>query len=261
MSNISVSTSFVQSNKHDTKSNRFQSIQPSKIAEVLLDHGFDLATLKTGIAKSLERQDYQTTVATYRSRDQFELKGMHFDLKFKIPHLYGALQAYLGIFRLVCKNGLVAGHNYQTLSVKHLGNPYEILNAEIPRLVAQRDAMVAEISAMQNTELSQSEMILLAAAIAEARLKPISNVVKFESTNLLVAGRHEDVQTDLFTVFNVIQENLLRKGLQYQFNSFDSNGVTILRNATSRRIKDTSVAAIDLNQAIWDVASNFIKAA
>jgi hypothetical protein len=64
----------------------------------------------------------------------------------------------------------------------------------------------------------------------------------------LTRRRAEDKGDDLFTVFNVIQENLMRGGLSYQ----RQNG----RHATTRGIK-TMDNELHVNQRLWSLAESY----
>lgn len=256
-----ISTSFVQDQKHLTKSDRFQVIKPSMIADVLNDHGFDLVHLKTGKAKDASRQDFQTTVARYRSRDGFAIDGLSFDIIFKVPHLYGSLQGVLGLFRGTCANQLNVGTHFESVKVKHLGNPLQELDSLIPRLVAQRESLVETVKMMQSRDVTPSELIQLAQDVASIRLQGIDNVAKVEIQDLIKVRRQDDAKNDLFSCLNVIQENVLRFGLRYQITSVDQNGIQTIRNQTARKVREESVRAIDLNASIWDAATKLLKAA
>lgn len=256
-----ITTSFVQDQKHTIKSDRFQVIQPSMIAEVLDKHGFDLVHLKTGKAKQADRADFQTTVARYRSRDGFAVDGLNFDLIFKVPHLYGSLQGVLGLFRGTCANQLNVGTHFRSAKVKHLGNPQSQLDALIPELVAQREQLVETVKLMQARDVSPTELAQLATQVANIRLNGVENVSKIEVTDLLKVRRQDDAKNDLFSCLNVIQENVIRFGMRYQINSTAQDGTIQSRNMTARKIKEESVKAIDINASIWDAATKLLKAA
>jgi hypothetical protein len=259
----SISTSFVQDQKHLTKSERFQAIQPSQIATVLDGHGFDLISLKTGHARNADRQDFQNTVAVYQSRDtSLNVGGTDFRLVFKVPHLYGALIGMLGLYRLVCKNGLVVGaRNFETVKVKHLGDPVSELNALIPRLVAQRQNLNDLIGAMQARQVSPIELRDLALTVANIRLQDTQNIAHVHAEDLLRVRRAEDRGADLFSVLNVLQENALRFGMRYQTRTVDTvTGQAVERNMNARRVSEQSIKAIDLNASIWDAATALLTA-
>jgi hypothetical protein len=260
MTQVAKSTSFVQDQKHVTKSDRFKVIQPSQIEAVLNDHGFDLVHLKTGKAKSQDRQDFQTTVARYRSRDNFEIQGLNMDLIFKVPHLYGRMVGVLGLFRGVCANQLNVGTHFETIKVGHTGDPLSQLDTLIPALVAQRDSLIETVKMMQARDVTPSELIQLAQDVAKIRLDGLDNVQSIQFGDLLKVRRQDDAKNDLFSVMNVLQENVIRFGLRYQTSSTDDNGVNRTRNMVARQIKTESVKAIDLNASIWDAASKLIAA-
>jgi len=260
-----VPNSFVQTEKHLTKSDKFQVITPDAIRQVLDAHGFDLVHLKSGRAKNQDRADFQTTVARYRSRDQFEIDGLGFDLIFKVPHLYGKLVGVLGLFRGVCANQMNVGQWFECIKVAHMGNPADALNTLIPQLVAQRAKLIEQVKAMQARNVTPTELVALANEIAQIRLAGVENVSIIHAKSLLTPRRNEDTGQDLFTVLNVLQENALRYGIGYQTQTpIDlGNGVIEMRerNMVTRKVSDKSVKAIDLNASIWDAATKLLNAA
>ncbi len=258
MNNVRVSNSFVQDQKHLTKSNRFVTIQPSAVAEVLLDHGFDLVGLKSGHGRKPDRLDYQTTVARYRSNDNFEIQGLNMDIMFKIPHLTGKLEARLGFFRGVCANQWNMGKLFEILKFAHTGNVLNELNASIPRLVAQRQELIETIRMMQARTVSAPELVQLAQSTANARLEGVEGIQTMHAADLIIPRRLEDRNADLFTVTNVLQENAIRFGLQYQTKSMNALNQPIVRNMVSRKIQENSVKAIELNSTIWDAAATLL---
>jgi Domain of unknown function (DUF932) len=254
MSNLS----FVQTQKHLTKTDRFKVITPDEIRQVMDTFGFDLISLKTGRAKNPDRIDFQTTIARYRSRDQFEVLGCNFDIVFKVPHLYGALKGMLGMFRQVCSNGLIVGRDFDVVRVPHLERPVEELNVLIPMLVAQRTKLVEQVKAMQSTQVTKAQLAQLAETVGQIRLNGVENITRIESQDLLKPRRSEDLGSDLFTVLNVLQENALRHGIRYQTAKADENGVLNYRNMNTRKVSEKSVKSIDLNASIWDAAAKLL---
>jgi hypothetical protein len=230
------------------------------IETVLNDHGFDLVHLKTGKSKNPDRQDFQTTVARYRSRQAFEIDGLNMDLIFKVPHLYGKLVGVLGLFRGVCANQLNVGTHFKTVKVGHIGDPMSQLDTLIPELVAQHNQLAETVRIMQAREVNANELIQLAKDVSLARLDGVDNIQRIEYQDLLKVRRQDDVKNDLFSVLNVLQENAIRYGLRYQTTSTNEIGVTQVRNMVARPVKIESVKAIDLNASIWDVASKLIAA-
>lgn len=260
---MKVSTSFVQDQKHLTKSNRFVVVQPSMVAEVLQDHGFGLVHLKTGQGRKADRLDFQTTIARYRSNDAFMTEsGLNMDLMFKIPHLTGKLEGRLGFFRGTCANQWNMGELFEVVKFAHTGDVLNELNRAIPTLVAQRQDLIETIKMMQARNVTAQEIADLAQITATARMEGVENARNAQVQDLIMPRRHEDRSTDMFSVVNVLQENAIRFGLRYQAHQENEQGVTInVRNMVTRKINENSVRAIELNASIWDAASDLLKAA
>lgn len=258
---INKSTSFVQEQKHMTKSNRFQHVTPQLIEQVAQNFGFNLVSLKTGQARNAERADHQTTIARYRHESEMKIGGLNVELVFKVPHLYGAIEGFLGTYRQICSNGLSVGVKFDQIKIKHLGNPIEELYREIPRLVAQSHAMFEDIQRMQDTTLSLSSALSLASQSAMIRLDGVNNIAAVNSAQLLTPNRESDASMDLWTQFNLVQENIFRRGVSYQAltTNFETNETSI-RNMTTRRVNPASASSITLNGQLWDVASSLIAA-
>ncbi len=255
------STSFIQDQRHVTKTDKFQPIKPELIESVLANHGFNLASLKTGKARNADRANHQTTVARYRATTEMKIGGHYLDIVAKVPHLYGAVELFLGTYRVICSNGLTVGTKFVSVKIKHLGNPIAEIEQALPILVAQGQAMQDDMQEMKQRVLSRSEMDSLARGIATLRLSGIPNVSQVQWDQLLVARRQDDMLPDLYTTFNRIQENIVRHGFQYITTSQNETGETVIRNGTARKIGETSVRSIEMNAKMWDLATAFLKAA
>ena len=253
-----INGSFFQDEKHPTRGPEFQAIKPDVIREVLDSHGFDLVHLRINKARKEDRAEFQTSVARYRSRDEFSVDGLGFDLIFKVPHLYGALQGVLGLFRGTCSNQLNVGTHFDKVKVNHSGDPYSELSDLIPRLVSQRQKLVETVKLMQAKELTPSDISGLAVSMAEIRLAEVTSLKKIKTTDLLTVRRLDDDKRDLFTVYNVLQENLLRYGVRYEIES-QLNGETIIQQRTTRKVAEDTPRAIELNGMMWDKATRLLS--
>jgi hypothetical protein len=259
---MKITTSFVQDQKHMTKSERFVVVQPSAVAEVLKDHGFDLVGLKSGHGRKADRLDHQTTIARYRSNDNFMTdSNLSMDIMFKIPHLTGKLEGRLGFFRGYCANQWNMGQLFETVKFAHTGNVLTELDAAIPRLVAQRQELIETIKMMQARNVTPKEIAQLAQVTAAKRLEGIENPLSVQAQDLIMPRRLEDRNIDLFSVANVLQENATRFGMRYQTQSVTNENQVITRNMITRRINENSEKAIELNASIWDAASELLKTA
>lgn len=263
--------SFTQDQAHQSKTAAFVAIQPSQIATVLKDNGFNLVHLKMGRARHADKAAHQTTIARYRSETELKIGGLNMDIVFKIPHLYGALQAFLGTYRQVCTNGLVVGHKFfDAPRIRHTGDALSQVEALIPQLVAMHDALSDSIREMQAREVNATQVADFVREIARQRVGELvqsqneAGIVSIQYDDLMRVRRAADSGRDAFSVLNVVQENLMRFGMRYQTRSLDQNGIASIRNMTARPVTRTrqgeteSVRSVDLNASLWDSAREIL---
>ena len=261
-------TSFTQDEAHQTKSSKFVAIQPSQIATVLADNGFKLVHLKQGRARLADRAAHQTTIARYRSETELKINGLYMDLVFKVPHLYGALQSYIGTYRQVCSNGLVVGQKfYEASRIRHTGDALSQLENLIPSLVAKHDQLTDSIREMMARNVTPSQVAEFVREAANLRLGQGENISMIQYTDLTRVRRQDDSGQDAFSILNVVQENLMRSGLRYVSTSLDQHGRTNVRHMTARPIlrqrggEAESVRSVDLNASLWDAANKILMGA
>ena len=263
---INQTTSFIQDLAHEDKSTKFIPIQPSQIATVLAEKGFELVHLKSGQARTAKNAAHQTTIARYRSNTELKVGGLNLDLVFKVPHIYGSLEAFLGTYRQVCTNGLVVGHKFFEIPrIRHTGNALEQLEQLIPLLISKHDELGENIAEMSARNVTPEKIAEFIKVIAIARLG--HEAVNINYADLVRVRRQADTGTDAFTVLNVVQENVMRYGLRYQTKTVDEQGRESLRHMTARPMARNSggvletASSVDLNATIWDAATNILMAA
>jgi hypothetical protein len=153
----------------------------------------------------------------------------------------------LGLFRLVCSNGMVVSNGeFRGIKVRH-GNrvaeqiidaSYEIID-DIPRINNQ-------LERFETTILKESERKAFAESAMVVRYGETWKVdAPIKPDALLVPRRKEDIDHNLWSTLNVVQENLLRGGLP---------GV----NRKNRRIRTRAIKSVRedlrLNKALWTLA-------
>jgi hypothetical protein len=105
-------------------------------------------------------------------------------------------------------------------------------------------------------QLDRDEKLAMAEAARVLRFGDAEGNVNtpIQATQLLEARRRDDTENNLWTNFNVIQENAIRGGL---------HGVAIDANTRPRRITTRSVNGIDgdvrLNRALWTLANKMAE--
>lgn len=156
-----------------------------------------------------------------------------------------AYQMFAGAFRFICANGLILGTTTDDVRVRHSGDAVaEVIDGAL--LVRERfDALVDGAQGMRSVQLTEEAR----QAYAELALRLRFNVGDDQTAPVLASAllrprRAGDSSHDLWTTFNVMQENLMRGGL-------------LARNAAGRRTHTRAVQSIntsvDLNRSLWQL--------
>lgn len=135
---------------------------------------------------------------------------------------HDGLQAFkfsVGIFRLVCSNGLVvADEKFSDFKIRHKGYTFAELRDVVAQAVKDLPNKVEVLNKMRNKILTQDEKQKLAldAMLIRAGITPDSDKAKeFEYDeetieDILEPKREADKGDNLWTVFNVIQEKITK---------------------------------------------------
>ena len=174
---------------------------------------------------------------------------------------HDGMQAFkfsVGIFRLVCSNGLVvADEQFSDFKIKHKGYTFGELRDVVNQAVADLPNKVQVLNDMKNRTLTQDEKNKLAldSMLVRAGIEPGSEkATKFNYDDetiedILDPKRKEDKGDDLWRVFNVIQEKIT----QGEFHA-------ALRGAKVRKVRKIKSFEKDLkvNKELFKLATALI---
>lgn len=161
----------------------------------------------------------------------------------------------LGLFRLVCENGLVAPCSVlDTIRIKHVNaNDSDVIDASFEVLDKSDDA-IENILEMKKKALTIDDRLSFANEAVSLRWDKQNERPDFEIEKLLKPRRKKDVDLDLWTTFNVLQENLVRGGLS--FYKLNNLGYPIARQST--RAVNSISKNLELNKDLWTLANKFL---
>jgi len=166
----------------------------------------------------------------------------------------------MGIYRLVCANGLIVGNTFGGVKFRHSGEnvmdrierAVEEIQTEIPRISAK----IQDFSSINLTENQTREY-------AEQAIKLIVPKTGYNVSldSALTVRRTEDTPNNLWSVYNRVQESLLRGGVSYLTRNVNPlNNEVNIRSATSRPVKNIG-RQVELNKTLWDLTESFAKVA
>lgn len=123
-----------------------------------------------------------------------------------------AFNFFCNLFRVVCSNSMVmATHDFGHISVKHRSYTFRELREISKQMIGNTQLIVEKIDAMRNRKLSTEEIKKLAIEACQARW---DYLYRPNVNELLTRVRQEDEGADLWTLYNVLQEKMIKGGWQ-----------------------------------------------
>lgn len=170
---------------------------------------------------------------------------------------FNSFKFMVGLFRLICSNGLVVCNNQMVdMSIRHINYDFEELRKIVASAIAQVPNIVHTMNDMRNVILTDEQKTALATEVVKIR-KGVEDdenyVVDAEIVeDILTPVRNEDNGNDLWTIFNICQEKMIKGGFGF-------------RGATNKLRKQRGITSIkkdmDFNQRLWQTASQYLMAA
>ena len=115
----------------------------------------------------------------------------------------------LGMYRLVCSNGLIRKDSYMERSFRHNETSLRRIPIALQDINKHAQRILTEFNKLKHKELTPQEAMALASNAAKLRFE--DNTV--DVTQLLRSHRAEDEGNDLWSIYNRIQENLTKSNL------------------------------------------------
>ena len=159
-----------------------------------------------------------------------------------------------GLYRLACSNGLlVKTSDFESIRVTHSGNVVDNVIEGSCRLIADVPKLIDKVQTLQGIQLTNDQRSVFAKAALQLKYDTdeSGNVLSPVSTDRILAPRRSfDSGKDLWTTFNVVQENLIKGGLR---GTSDAGKRTRTRGVTSVS------GDVRLNKALWTLTDEIAK--
>lgn len=234
-------------------STKYQQIPTFKILEALKTEGFNavkvqqqrkLDPARMSFAKHLIRLRHDRDLITDKTHvPEVVLMNSHDGAS--------AYRMILGVFRVVCSNGLVvASSTMASINVRHTGQASQIdsLITGAHTLIDKSRLVLDKIEDWRSKVLNEDQKREYFKGAFDIYREGREDLKAYDTYQLGQAYRRADVADDLWTVFNKTQENLIH-------GNFYING------AGSRYRRARRITSIDkdtkLNQALWQYTNDF----
>jgi hypothetical protein len=240
-----VAPSIFAETPHESRSQRYSYIPTAAVLAELRKEGFQPFMVCQSRVRHEDRRDYTKHMLRLRHLSQIDGAEANEVILLNSHDGTSSYQMLAGMFRFVCQNGLVCGDTFADVRVHHKGNvtdqvidgAYEVLEG-FKQVEHSRDAMRA-------VTLNDTEAEVFARSALTLKYDEPGKVLPITESQILRPRRFDDNRSDLWSIFNRVQENLVKGGVAS-------------RTATGRQQRTRPVQGIDqnvrLNRALWMLA-------
>ena len=246
---------------HESRSERFRPIPTIEVVHGLAKEGFSVVGARQAVCRQEGRADFTKHLLRLRRLDdekKYQVNDSVFEMLLKNANDGTAAYDLLGaLWRICCLNSLVSQTDtIDTVKVRHSGDvqqkviegPYRVLNEAETYLAAPQDWPQIKIERAEREAFAKAAHVLRFADSEGNVTTPVT------PDQLLTPRRQEDTAPNLWTVFNVVQENTIKGGIHAMGR--DANNRP--RRTTTRRINGID-QDVKLNKALWVLASEMAK--
>jgi Domain of unknown function (DUF932) len=156
------------------------------------------------------------------------------------------IQFEMGLFRLVCENGLVIkDRDMGSFRERHTKLNFQEVKNLMDQKVSGLQEVVGKISQWNMKEMTDKQRFNFAMDALALRIGTDRQAEQYEIMDILTAKRKVDEQPTLWHTFNTVQENLIKGGFQ-------------LNNRQARAINNP-VEDFNINQGLWQLADSYLN--
>ncbi|MBZ7631014.1 DUF932 domain-containing protein [Klebsiella michiganensis] len=235
--------------KHGSRSEKYTYIPTITLLENLQREGFQPFFACQSRVRDPDRREHTKHMLRLRRAGQINDQQVPEIIILNSHDGASSFQLLPGIFRSVCTNSLVCGQSFGEIRVPHRGNVVEKVIEGAYEVLGVFDRVEERRDAMQSLLLPPPAQQALAKAALTYRFGEQHQPVT--EAQVLSARRWQDESSDLWTIFNRLQENLSKGGLAG-------------RTVQGKRSRTRAVNGIDgdlrLNRALWVMAEELQQA-
>lgn len=235
--------------KHGSRSEKYTYIPTITLLENLQREGFQPFFACQSRVRDPDRREHTKHMLRLRRAGQINDQQVPEIIILNSHDGASSFQLLPGIFRSVCTNSLVCGQSFGEIRVPHRGNVVEKVIEGAYEVLGVFDRVEERRDAMQSLLLPPPAQQALAKAALTYRFGEEHQPVT--EAQVLSARRWQDESSDLWTIFNRLQENLSKGGLAG-------------RTVQGKRSRTRAVNGIDgdlrLNRALWVMAEELQQA-
>jgi hypothetical protein len=243
------------SDRHSSRSERFQVIPTHELLSGLSKEGFVPVKVQVGGSRDEEKRAFTKHLIRFRRQDDLagvpKVGDSHPEVVLINAHDgTSSYQLHAGLFRLVCTNGLtVSDQDFGSVKVGHSGRgvldkviegTYRVLDDAVLALGQAQELQAVKLSPIEQRAFGEAALTL----------RYDEDRPDISGEQVIRPRREADLPPTLWHTFNRAQENLIRGGLGYRHTN--DEGRTSFRET---RPVNGADGDLKLNKALWAFAN------
>ena len=250
-----IAPSIFAAEKHESRSARYAYVPTADLLDGMRDNGFFPVKVTHPMCRTEDKKNFGKHLIRFRREDQLQSNEAREIILVNSHDGSSSFQLMAGVFRLVCSNGLIVGKNDTEIRIPHSGRAIDNVIEGSFRVINEFDQVTESIETMKSIVLPEPLQIAFAEAAMEIRFDDAENS-GVKPSQLLRPHRLADKGADLWTTFNVIQENAIRGGLR----TLKRDERNQIQRGSTREIKGID-QNVKINKALWIIAEAIAKQA
>lgn len=250
LNSIKENSALNQVQAHASTSSKYNFINTKDLVQEFEDNGFIMTSYNEQRPRKEDKKGFQKHLLSLTHLDLLDQNLR--PLNQNTPQILltnshvgsSALKISFGVYRMACANGLILGDTFFqerfTHKVDHLAEIREIIK-QAPERAREIEEIVAKLSGIQASEDFKHDLKVKTFELATKHLGN-DEVQHVNDTHFFSPWRYADQGQDVYTLFNIAQEKMMRGGVRY----LQDNQIKTVR--TIKSIDKT----LDLNKELFD---------
>ena len=249
--------------KNPELSGRYGFVDTAAAISILNDHGWNPVRAVQKPSRLSENIPFQEHMISFAATADNDRENQPNIILYNSHNGKSALKLFIGVYRMLCSNGIIAGDSLFESKMRHSATTANGFSNLIQSQSDNVPMLMDKIDGMQNQILDHDQIVDFAYDAVNLRWDMLQETPPENRTGsyadqfrtvkqALRVRRHGDGGNDKYTVFNRLQESLIRGGVEIEsFTKRNPNGAT-------RKAKPLFSLAetVRVNRELWNLADS-----
>ena len=252
-------------------SNKYGNFNSAQAIEVMNDYGYGVTQAAQVQGRTTTANSYGQHLMAFAKRDEVSafVEEQPEIIFYNSHDGKSSMKLFAGVYRFICSNGIIAGDGFDQKMVHYKSN-LDSFEDLLEYTANKLHDISSATTTMKNVTPDPIQVETFALKALETRYDyhPITGRTEFNNKNsfdhrsirqVLTPTREEDTSNDAWTIFNRVQESVIRGNFNV-LGARKRNGHKFIGYKESKKL--TSIKQnVSVNRQLWDIAQETLIAA